>query len=90
MEPIYEAERIYFKNDQGKMTAEVTFHQRSDRSMSIDHTFVSPEFQGQGVAGKLLRAAAGRFRARELKVVPVCSYAVKWFQEHPEERDLLK
>ena len=41
-------------------------------------------------AGKLMAAAARRFRQRELKVVPVCSYAVAWFQDHPEEADLLK
>ena len=90
MELIYEAERIYYKNEQGRMVAEVTFHQRSDRAMSIDHTYVSPELRGQGAAGKLLSAAVRRFRQRELKVVPVCSYAVAWFQDHPEEADLLK
>ena len=37
-----------------------------------------------------MAAAARRFRQRELKVVPVCSYAVAWFQDHPEEADLLK
>ena len=41
-------------------------------------------------ARKLMAAAARRFRQRELKVVPVCSYAVAWFQDHPEEADLLK
>ena len=90
MELIYEAERIYLKGDDGKMAAEVTFHQRSDRAMSIDHTYVSPDLRGQGAADKLLRAAADRFRQRELKAVPVCSYAVKWFDEHPGDRDLLK
>lgn len=90
MELIYEAERIYLKDERGKLAAEVTFHQRSDLCMAVDHTFVSPELQGRGVAGRLLRAAADRFRRRNLKVVPVCSYAVKWFQTHPEEQDLLK
>ena len=87
---IYEAERIYVKDENGRMAAEVTFHQRSDRAMSIDHTYVSPELRGQGVADRLLRAAVKRFRARELKAVPVCSCAVAWFRDHPEEADLLK
>ena len=90
MELIYEAERIYMKDGSGRMAAEVTFHQRSDRAMSIDHTYVSPELRGRGTAGELLTAAARRFRQRELKVVPVCSYAVAWFRDHPEEADLLK
>ena len=90
MEFIYEAERIYLKDEAGRMAAQVTFHQRSDRAMSIDHTYVSPELRGQGTAGQLMAAAARRVRQRELKVVPVCSYAVSWFQDHPEEADLLK
>lgn len=51
---------------------------------------MSPELQGRGVAADLVKAAADRFRARGLKAVPVCSYAVKWFAQHPEEQDLLK
>ncbi|MGN8967649.1 GNAT family N-acetyltransferase [Intestinimonas sp. HCP28S3_D6] len=90
MEFIYEAERIYVKDESGRMAAQVTFHQRSDRAVSIDHTYVSPELRGQGTAGKLMAAVAKRCRQRELKVVPVCSYAVVWFQDHPEESDLLK
>ena len=42
MEFRYEAERIYLTDDHGRMAAEITFHQRSDRAMSIDHTYVSP------------------------------------------------
>ena len=64
MEFIYEAERIYVKNEAGRMAAEVTFHQRSDGAMSIDHTYVSPELRGRGVADRLLAAAAERFRRR--------------------------
>lgn len=52
MEFIYEAERIYVKDASGRMAAQVTFHQRSDRAMSIDHTYVSPELRGQGAGGK--------------------------------------
>lgn len=51
-------------DDHGRMAAEITFHQRSDRAMSIDHTYVSPELQGRGVAADLVKAAADRFRAQ--------------------------
>ena len=90
MEFIYEAERIYVKDVSGRMAAQVTFHQRSDRAMSIDHTYVSPELRGRGMADRLLAAAAERFRRRGLKAAPVCSYAAAWFRDHPEEADLLK
>ena len=43
----------FITDDHGRMAAEITFHQRSDRAMSIDHTYVSPELQGRGVAADL-------------------------------------
>ena len=74
--------RIYAE-EEGRVIAEVTFPDR-DGAADIDHTFVDDTLRGQGVAGQLLRAAAGQIRARA-----TCSYAEIWFERHPEEADLL-
>ena len=42
-----------------------------------------------GVAGKLLEEVSQRLRKEGKKAVPICSYAVKWFEKHPEYSDLL-
>lgn len=53
------------------------------------HTVVEPESQGQGVAGRLARAALDRVRAEHLVLIPQCSYVRSFVDEHPEEQDLL-
>lgn len=57
--------------------------------MSIDHTFTPPALRGQGIAGRLVARAVRDARAEGLKVTPVCAYAARWFEDHPDQRDLL-
>lgn len=81
-------DRIFAVDQDGTLIAEVTFP-ISEGVAVIDHTFVDGSLRGQGVAGQLLSAAAARLREAGLKARPTCSYAVKWFSEHPEQTDLL-
>jgi uncharacterized protein len=57
--------------------------------MIFTHTFVPPEFRGQGIAEKLVRAALADARDRQRRVVPQCSYVAKFIARHPEFQDLL-
>ena len=88
MEFQYERERIFALDEQGKLVAEVTFPV-SEGVADIDHTFVDQSLRGQGVAGQLLEAAVRQIRAEGLRAKATCSYAVKWFEEHPDQSDLL-
>ncbi len=50
----------------------------------------SPEvLRGKGTAGRLMEGVVEHARARNLKIVPICGYAVSWFRRHPEHNDLL-
>ncbi len=54
------------------------------------HTEVSPEHQGKNLAAILLRESLAAIRTDKMgKVVPVCSYTVKYMEKHPETQDLL-
>ncbi len=54
------------------------------------HTEVNPEHQGRNLAAILLRESLADIRARgKEKVVPVCSYTVRYMEKHPETQDLL-
>ena len=88
MEFCHEPGRIFALDESGRLLAEVTFPRRESVA-EIDHTFVDPSLRGQGVAGQLLQAAADTLRAQGLKARPTCSYAVRWFETHPEYADLL-
>lgn len=81
--------RIFSLGEDGKKLAEVTFPTGEDGIADINHTFVDESLRGQGIASKLLRAAAQEIRAQGKKTRLTCSYAVTWFEHHPEEQDLV-
>lgn len=80
--------RIFALDGNGEILAEVTFPTKEDGVAEIDHTFVAPALRGQGIADKLLQAAADTLRAEGKKARLVCSYAVTWFDRHPEYEDV--
>lgn len=90
MEFKHEESRIFLNNEEGKTIAEVTFPETSDNKVNINHTFVDGSLRGQGVADKLLTELAQELRNKNKKAVATCSYAVGWFEKHPEYDDLLK
>ncbi len=54
----------------------------------LTHTFVPPALRGQGLAGKLTRAALDFAREKGKIVDPQCSYAASFMDQHPEYADL--
>jgi predicted GNAT family acetyltransferase len=52
-------------------------------------TRVPPELEGQGVAGRLIRAALDDARAHHLTVVPICRFVAGYIRRHPEYHDLV-
>lgn len=88
---IHENEVLY-RDDAGSKLGEVTFplaEGLGEDTVNINHTFVDPSLRGQGVAGELMSRAVAAIRKTGRRVHPTCSYAVRWFEKHPEEGDLL-
>ena len=84
--------QIALYSETGALLAEVTFPytDESRSAVEVDHTFVDAPLRGQGIAGKLMIELADELKKRGLKAVPTCSYAVHWFEKHPEQAHLLK
>ena len=74
--------RIYYRNDQNEVLAEVTYSYMNESVVDIDHTYVSPVLRGQGIAGKLMEALASELRAKGLKATASCSYADAWLEKN--------
>ncbi len=53
--------------------------------MTIYHTEVSPKFEGQGLAKKLIDAMVEHARRNKWTVNPICSYVRSEFERHPED-----
>lgn len=86
---VMERDRVQVLDEQWNVLAEVTFPQVEPGVAEIDHTFVDESLRGQGVAGELLRRAVASIAASGYRARPTCSYAVSWFEKHPEHTDLL-
>lgn len=90
MEFKYEDNRIYVEKENGELLAEITFPETEEGIVDIDHTYVSDELRGQGVAGKLVKAAADTISASGKKAKTSCSYAASWAEKHPEEKVFIR
>ena len=55
----------------------------------IVHTGVRPAFEGQGIAKRLLKKVVEQARVRNVKIVPICSYARKVMEGKEEYKDVL-
>jgi predicted GNAT family acetyltransferase len=64
-------------------------YRRQGGRLVIDHVETPIALRGGGVASKVMQGVADQARREGAKVVPICSYAVAWFQRHPEAADLL-
>jgi uncharacterized protein len=56
--------------------------------LTIKHTEVPEELEGQGIGSRLARGALEQARARGLKVVARCPFVSGYMQRHPEFDDL--
>lgn len=89
MQFLTQENRIYAEDEQGKLVAEATFPSISENSVCLDHTFVDPSLRGQGVAGMLIQEVIAYAKDNRKKIKPVCSYAVSWFEKHPEYAEFI-
>ncbi|MDM7855187.1 GNAT family N-acetyltransferase [Cellulomonas alba] len=58
-------------------------------SVAFTHTEVDPAYEGQGIAGVLVRAALDSVRASGRDVIALCPYVKAWIGRHPDYADLL-
>ena len=55
----------------------------------IPHVEADPALRGTGAAQRLMQHIVEHARAENLVIVPRCSYALAWFERHPEAEDVL-
>ncbi len=88
METIKHEEGIFFIEKEGKRVAEITYVPAGEKTINANHTYVSAELRGGGVAAQLLDALADYARENNLKIVPSCSYVVTKFSHGTKYDDV--
>lgn len=65
-------------------------YRAGDDAVSFPHTYTVPKHRGHGYAAELVAYAVDDVAARTTKrIVPMCWFVGTWFDEHPEQADLL-
>lgn len=90
IQQINDTRKGYFEaTEDGKEAGKMTYTWAGDSKFIIDHTEVSPEFNGKGVGKKLVLAAVDYARANNVKIIPLCPFAKSVFDKVEEIRDVL-
>ncbi|GEN31399.1 hypothetical protein HNQ35_001908 [Cerasibacillus quisquiliarum] len=67
--------------------AKITFIPKED-TLVVNHTFVSEQLRGQGIAKKLVEEVLRYAKQENKKIVPECSYVDVFKRRYPEHRNL--
>ena len=81
--------KFYIGEDENSPIARITWKNGGKNIIVIDHTIVDPSLRGQGIAGQLLAKVVEMARNENLKIVPICSYAVVKLTRTNEYEDVL-
>lgn len=55
----------------------------------VVHTFVPPALEGRGIAAVVTKALFDYAQSNNIKIRPVCSYAVRYAEKHSEYANIL-
>ena len=61
----------------------------TENCINITHTGVSPEYEGNGIAGALNKELLEYAISENLKVIPTCSYTETYIERHLKYKQLL-
>ncbi|KOP36442.1 GNAT family acetyltransferase [Flavobacterium sp. Leaf82] len=90
IQQINDTKKGYFEAiEDGKEAGKMTYTWAGDSKFIIDHTEVSPDFNGKGVGKKLVMAAVDYARTNNVKIIPLCPFAKSVFDKVEEIRDVL-
>ncbi len=80
----------FFIEENGERIAELTYEPTGERTVIADHTWVSDQLRGQGIARKLLDALVAWARESNTRVKARCSYIVRELERDPSIADVIE
>jgi len=81
--------KFYIGNSEEDFLCEITFLNNDKNNIIINHTYVSANLRGQGIAKNLVDEVVKLARTRKVKIIPLCTYAKKVLEENIEYTDVL-
>ena len=81
MEWIYEEKRIYLLDENGNLVCEANLSYQDENTMIIQRIYVEPAYRNKGFADLTMQTVMAYVGKNNLKVVPVCPYAIAWLEK---------
>lgn len=81
--------KFYIGENENNPVAELTFKPKDENTIIADHTFVSEELRGKGVAGQLFNHLIDYARTEDMNIIPECSYIQKKMERTSAYNDVL-
>ncbi len=78
---------FYIGNDEAHPEGQIQYTLQN-KILTIWHTEVKESLKGQGAGSALVAYAVNIARQHDLKIRPVCSYALSQFEKKPEYGDV--
>ena len=78
---------FYMEGEKG-VIAELTYTKSSNGIITIDHTEVKQQYEGQGKASRLVAEAVKFARTNNLKIEPLCPFTEVMFEKYEEYSDV--
>lgn len=85
---ILESGNKFYIKENDNIVGEIYYEFDDMDRMVATHTYVNPKYRGQGIAGMLLKRLVEHARKMNKKIVPVCSYVLKAFEQNEEYQDI--
>jgi len=81
--------KFFIGDNENQPIAEITYQPKDDNTIIVDHTYVSEQLRGQGIAGNLVKVMTDFARKEGKKIVPKCPYVEKKMNHNKEYHDLI-
>ncbi|WP_268235424.1 GNAT family N-acetyltransferase [Compostibacillus humi] len=81
--------KFYIGEDIKEPIAELTFIESGKNRIVADHTYVSNELRGQGIAGQLVEHLVQYAREKGKVILPECPYVERKLKENLDYHDVL-
>lgn len=82
-------DKLRFETTQDGYTAFIAYKLQPG-VITVLHTQVPKELEGQGLASTMTRHALENIAARNLELVPLCPYIRAYLKKHPEYQHLIR
>lgn len=79
----------FYIEQNGLKVAEMTYTKNGNYRIIIDHTEVSESQKGKGLGKKLIHHAVNYAREINIKILPLCPFARRVFQQNKDLQDVI-